>query len=197
MMPAGRPRAFDVDKALGSALELFWRHGYEGTSLAMLTEAMGINTPSLYAAFGNKEELFSRALERYLQNPASHMDGALKEPTARKVAENILRGSINLVTHPDHPAGGCLLIRGGIATGPLNDSISRQLSACRAKGEEMMRERFERALAEGDLPPSASAEKLARFLMTLNCGFSVQAAAGATRRQLEEMADMAMQSWPS
>jgi AcrR family transcriptional regulator len=117
MMPAGRPRAFDVDKALDSALELFWTHGYEGTSLAMLTEAMGINVPSLYAAFGNKETLFRKALERYLATPASYMAGALREPTARAVAEKVLSGSIELVTHPNNP-GGCLLVQGAMAASP-------------------------------------------------------------------------------
>lgn len=196
-MPAGRPRVFDVEQALERALELFWRHGYEGTSLAMLTGAMGINTPSLYAAFGNKEQLFRSALERYLGAPASYMAGALSEPTARRVAERALAGSIELVTHPDHPAGGCLLVRGALATGPGSDAISRELSAVRAGGEDALCERFERAKKEGDLPPNADAAALARYLMTLNCGFSVQAAGGATRAQLEEIARLALQCWPS
>ena len=196
-MPAGRPRVFDIDRALDAALELFWRHGYEGTSLAMLTRAMGINTPSLYAAFGNKEALFRKALERYLSSPAAYMVGALSEPTARRVAERVLSGSIDLATNANHPAGGCLLVRGAIATGPGNDAIRSTLGAVRAGGEVAMRARFERAIAEGDLPDSANAEQLARYLMTLNCGFSVQAAGGATRAQLEEMAHMALQNWPS
>ena len=196
-MPAGRPRVFDIDKALDTALALFWRHGYEGTSLAMLTRAMGINTPSLYAAFGNKEALFRKALERYLTAPASYMPGALSEPTARRVAEKVLSGSIELATNPDHPAGGCMLVRGALATGPGNDAIRNVLGAVRAAGEVALRARFERAIEEGDLPDSANAEQLARYLMTLNCGFSVQAAGGATREQLEEMAHMALQNWPS
>ena len=196
-MPAGRPRVFDVNEALERALELFWRHGYEGTSLAMLTKAMGINTPSLYAAFGNKEELFRRALNFYLESPASYMMAALAQPTARLVAQSVLSGSIELATHPDHPAGGCMLVRGAIATGPGSDAIQRELSAVRAQGELWMRERFERAINEGDLPSDADAAQLARYLMTLNCGFSVQAAGGATREQLEEVAALALSCWPS
>src|SRR5437867_1876189 len=96
-MPKGRPREFDAEQALDAALLLFWRHGYEGTSLAALTDAMGINTPSLYAAFGSKEMLFRRALDRYLQKPASYLPTALKEPTARGAAEKILSGAINMV----------------------------------------------------------------------------------------------------
>lgn len=195
-MPAGRPRVFDVQEALARALELFWKHGYEGTSLAMLTSAMGINTPSLYSAFGNKEQLFRRALAFYLESPASYMTAALAQPTARGVAEQVLKGSIELATHPDHPAGGCLLVRGAIATGPSSDAISRELSAVRAAGEVMMRERFERAIAEGDLAADADVAALARYVMTLNCGFSVQAAGGATRAQLEEVAAFALRAWP-
>src|SRR5437763_6915540 len=104
-MPKGRPRQFDTRKALDAALRLFWRHGYEGTSLAALTEAMGINVPSLYAAFGNKEELFRRALDRYIQQPASYLRKALEQPTARAAAEQALRGAIGMTMNPRHPHG--------------------------------------------------------------------------------------------
>jgi len=95
-MPKGRPRQFDIDQALDKALLLFWRHGYEGTSLSSLTRAMGINVPSLYAAFGNKESLFKKALQRYLQNPASYLPKALEEPTARRAVEKLFQGAINM-----------------------------------------------------------------------------------------------------
>ncbi|HEX8235022.1 MAG TPA: TetR/AcrR family transcriptional regulator [Abditibacteriaceae bacterium] len=195
-MPAGRPRNFDVDKALDCALQLFWRHGYEGTSLSMLTEAMGINVPSLYAAFGNKETLFRKALEWYLESPASYMANALKEPTARRVAEKVMSGSIELATHPNNP-GGCLLVQGAMAASPEGAPIRHTLSQVRAAGEAAMRQRFERAKREGDLPASADAARLARFVMTMNCGFAVQAAGGASRSQLKEVAKIAMQCWPS
>src|SRR5947209_18177656 len=99
-MPLGRPREFDVEKALDAALLLFWRRGYEGTSLAALTSAMGINVPSLYAAFGNKEALFRKVLERYLQRPASYLPTALQEPTARRHAEQLFRGAIDMDMNP-------------------------------------------------------------------------------------------------
>jgi AcrR family transcriptional regulator len=95
-MPGGRPRQFDTQKALDAALLLFWRHGYEGTSLAVLTRAMCINVPSLYAAFGNKETLFRKALDRYLQKPASYLPRALEAPTARRAVENLFRGAIDV-----------------------------------------------------------------------------------------------------
>src|ERR687895_845688 len=93
--PAGRPREFDQDEALDTALEVFWRQGYEGTSLGELTVAMGINRPSLYAAFGNKEALFRKALDRYVDGPAAYTREALHEPSARAVVERLLRGAID------------------------------------------------------------------------------------------------------
>src|SRR5262252_1533238 len=101
----GRPRAFDIDDALDRALEVFWRKGYEGASLPDLTKAMGINRPSLYAAFGNKEALFRRAIERYVEGPGCHVREAIDEPTARKVVERLLRGSIDLITDVRKPRG--------------------------------------------------------------------------------------------
>src|SRR5215471_7179983 len=112
-MPGGRPREFDTDKALDRALEVFWRKGYEGTSLPDLTEAMGINRPSLYAAFGNKEQLFRRVIDRYVEGPASYFRESLAEPTARGAAERLLTRSIDLVTDPQGP-GGCLLVQGAL-----------------------------------------------------------------------------------
>src|SRR5215831_8070971 len=104
-MPGGRPRTFDMDKALDDALEVFWRKGYEGASLSDLTEAMGINRPSLYAAFGNKEGLFRRVLARYVEGPAAYVLNALEEPTVRGVAEELLNRAVDLVTEPRNPSG--------------------------------------------------------------------------------------------
>jgi AcrR family transcriptional regulator len=194
-MPKGRPREFDASKALDAALLLFWRHGYEGTSLAALTDAMGINVPSLYAAFGNKEMLFRKALDRYVQKPASYLPAALQEPTARRAAEKLLSGAIDMVMNPRHP-DGCLLIQGALASGPVADSIRKELSRRRAGAESAVRRRFERALAEADLPASANPAQLARYIITVIWGLSVQAAGGATRAELKEVAELAMRSWP-
>ena len=192
----GRPREFDTEKALDAALLLFWRHGYEGTSLAALTQAMGINVPSLYAAFGNKEELFKKVLDRYIQRPASYLPNSLKEPTARAVVEKLFRGAIDMVMSPRHP-DGCLLVQGALASGPLGESVTQELSRRRAGAEAALRGRFERALAESDLPSDADPAGLARYIITVLWGMSVQASGGATRAQLRETGDMALRAWPA
>jgi AcrR family transcriptional regulator len=194
-MPKGRPREFDVDAALDEALLLFWRQGYDGTSLAALADAMGVNMPSLYAAFGNKEALFKRAVERYLQRPASYLPLALEEPTARRATEKLFSGAIKMVMHPRHP-DGCLLVHGALASGPATESIRAHLNQRRLGAEAAIRRRFERAQQEGDLPVDANPAKLARFIVTVIWGLAVQAAGGATRAQLKEVAETAMQAWP-
>ena len=195
-MARGRPRSFDTDQALDAALLLFWRHGYEGTSLAALTEAMGINGPSLYAAFGNKETLFQKAIDRYIQHPASYLCKAMQAPTARAAAEQALHGAIKMAMHPRNPSG-CLLVQGALASSPLSESIRTELSRRRSAGEAAVRERFELAAAAGDLPADADPAKLARYLMTVIWGMAVQAAGGANRAQLTEIAEMAMRAWPA
>src|SRR6266571_4767093 len=123
-MPVGRPRAFDIDKALDRALRVFWRKGYEGATLSDLTKAMGINRPSLYAAFGNKEDLFRKALDRYAQGPAAYVREALSKPTARAVAQALLGGTVDLLTDPRNPHG-CLMVQGTLACGTPTESVRR------------------------------------------------------------------------
>ncbi len=195
-MPRGRPRKFDLDEALEAALLIFWRHGYEGASLAALAGAMGINMPSLYAAFGNKEMLFQKALDRYLAGPASYLPKALKASTARCAAEKLFRGAIDMVMHPRHP-DGCMLVQGALASGPVADSIRKRLSLTRAAAEAAVRHRFELAIAEGDLSAEVDPTILARYIITVLWGLSVQAAGGATRAHLNEVAQLAMRSWPA
>src|SRR6266852_7317105 len=112
-MPIGRPRAFDIDKALDKALKVFWRKGFEGTSLPDLTKAMGINRPSLYAAFGNKEELFRKVLDRYVNGPLAYFGKALASPKARDVIEQIFFGAARMADDPKIPAG-CLMVQGAL-----------------------------------------------------------------------------------
>ena len=194
-MPKGRPREFDVDKALDCALRVFWRRGYEGATLPDLTAAMGINRPSLYAAFGSKEELFRKALDRYVEGPAAFVREALNEPTARAVAERLLGGTIDLVTDRRNPRG-CLIVQGALACGETAESVRRELAARRVAGEVAVRQRFERARADGDLPAEAEAADLARFVVTVMRGMAVQAAGGASREDLRRVAELALRAWP-
>jgi AcrR family transcriptional regulator len=191
----GRPREFDTDKALDAALEVFWRKGYEGASLPDLTEAMGINRPSLYAAFGNKEALFRKVVARYVEGPAGCMRRAFEEPTARAVAERLLMSGIDLMTEPNKPRG-CLLVQGALVCGDEADCVRQELVARRQSGEAAIRKRFERAKKEGDLPPDTDAADLARYLVTVMRGLAVEATGGATRRELRRVADVALRAWP-
>ena len=192
----GRPRAFDIDQALDRALNVFWRKGYEGTSLDDLTRSMKINRPSLYAAFGNKENLFRRALQRYSAGPAAHVCRALEAPTARAVAGQMLIGTVDLLTHPRHPRG-CLIVQGALACGDASETVQRELAKHREQGVVALRKRFERARREGDLPRKVNAADLARYVSTIAHGLSVQAASGATRVELLRVVRTAMRALPA
>jgi AcrR family transcriptional regulator len=192
----GRPRGFDADEALGRALEVFWRQGYEGASLTDLTEAMGITRTSMYAAYGNKEELFRRALERYTLGPASYGLRALEEPTARAVAEHVLLGAVQATTRPDRPAG-CLCVQGALATGEGGQAAHDALVAWRRDGEEALRARFARAREEGDLPVGSDPSLLARYISVVVYGIAVQAATGVPGEDLRRIIDLALQAWPT
>jgi AcrR family transcriptional regulator len=192
----GRPREFDTEKALNAALQVFWRKGFEGTTLPDLTAAMGINRPSLYSAFGNKKELFRKVVARYVEGPAACMRKALAEPTARAVAECLLLGGVDLMTEPNKPRG-CLLVQGALACGDEADCIRRELSAKRQSGEAAIRKRFEGAKAEGDLPRNVDPADLARYLVTVMRGLAVQAAGGASRRELRRVAELVLGNWPT
>jgi AcrR family transcriptional regulator len=194
-MPIGRPRAFDIDQALDRALKVFWRKGYEGASLPDLTRAMGINRPSLYAAFGNKEALFRKVLDRYAEGPAAYVREALDARTGRAVAERLLRGSADLLTNPRNPRG-CLMVQGALACSQAAESVQRELVARRAAAEVALRQRFERARADGDMPPDANPGDLARYLITVIRGMAVQAAGGASRDELRRIVKLALRVWP-
>ncbi len=191
----GRHREFDVDKALDAALRVFWRKGYEGASYADLTAATGVERPALYSAFGNKEALFRRALERYYDRYLDYIPAALALPTAREVAAHILYNAADLNTrYPDHT--GCLGIGGVLAGSDDAEPVRQALIAARAAGEAQLRERFERAQAEGDLAKTAKPAALAAFVMAVLHGMAVQAKAGFSRETLEAVVDQALATWP-
>lgn len=193
--PIGRPRGFDTDEALERALLVFWEQGYEGASLADLTSAMGITKTSMYAAFGNKEQLFREALRRYTEGPASYGQRALEQPTAHAVATSLLNGAVQTTTRPECPSG-CLGVQGSLAAGDLGRPARDALIEWRNDARLRLEERFRRAVEEGDLPHDTDAARLARYLMTVAFGIAVQAASGVSRDDLQEVADTALRAWP-
>jgi AcrR family transcriptional regulator len=195
-MPSGRLRQFDAEEALDRAMEVFWRRGYAGATLPELTAAMGINRPSLYAAFGNKEELFRKALDRYWAGPAAFVAEALNEPTARDVAEGLFCGMVRLYGDRRNPRG-CLMVHGALACGEEAEPIRRELAARREAAVTAIRERFERAMRDGDLPEGTDCASLARFVATIMQGLAVQAASGATETELRRVSELALRAWPA
>ncbi|GLY46597.1 TetR/AcrR family transcriptional regulator [Lentzea sp. NBRC 102530] len=195
MTAIGRPRSFDADEALEAAMLVFWRHGYEGASLTDLTAAMGITRTSMYAAFGNKEELFRKALARYDDGPASYALRAVDEPTAHEVAKAFLEGAVLTTTRPDGPQG-CLGVQGSLAAGEAAETARQILAEWRDKGRRLLETRFRRAVSEGDLPTGTDAGRLALYVITVGFGISVQAASGVSRADLRGIADTALHNWP-
>ncbi|MFI5931746.1 TetR/AcrR family transcriptional regulator [Actinoplanes sp. NPDC051494] len=193
--PIGRPRGFDADAALERAMLVFWERGYDGVSLSDLARSMGITKTSLYAAFGNKDDLFRKALERYAEGPAGYGAQALEQPTAREVAAAYLAGSLAATTYPGKPAG-CLAVQGFVAAAHLDQTLRDALAHYRAEDRARLRDRFQRAIDEGDLPAGADPDVLARHLMTTADGIAVQASGGATRDEIQLVTDAILRSWP-
>jgi AcrR family transcriptional regulator len=191
----GRPRGFDADEALERAMLVFWQHGYEGASTANLTQAMGISTTSMYAAFGNKEKLFRKVLERYTDGPSDYLARALEEPTALAVATEILAGVVRTTTRPAGPQG-CLGVQGALTVSDAGREVRDLLIAWRNDGCSRVRDRFRRAVDEGDLPPDTDPALLARYVTTFAYGIAVQAASGLGHDQLQQLADAALRDWP-
>jgi len=191
----GRPREFCVEEALAAALRVFWSKGYEGASLSDLTEAMGITRPSLYAAFGNKESLFRKALDLYEREKLAYIAEALAAPTSRAVAERLLYGALEMQTSESEPKG-CLRVISSVACGAEAESIRSEVLKRRASSQTALKERLERAKAEGDLPEHVDGESLANYLGALLQGMAVQAGGGASREQLRNLVETSLAMWP-
>jgi AcrR family transcriptional regulator len=191
----GRPRAFDPNAALERAMHVFWAKGYEGASLSNLTRAMRINRPSLYAAFGNKEQLFRKVLDRYVDGPLAYFGKALAAPRARDVVEQIFLGAARMAGDPRLPSG-CLMVQGALAVGNAARSVRKEAAGRRAAGEVALCRRLQRAKREGDLPKKSDPTELARYVMTVLQGMAVQGANGAGRDQLSRVAQIALRAWP-
>ncbi len=177
-------------------MDVFWRHGYEGASMAELTKAMGLNSPSIYVAFGSKRGLFDAVLDRYRRRRGAYRDWLLAGATAREVAERMLLGAVEWLTDSNETRG-CLLLQAGLSAGVNNQAIPLALADQRGGMREALAERFKRAQAEGDLPSNTDPAALARYLQTVFFGLAVQAAEGSSRPELDETAERALMGWPA
>ncbi|MCX5529718.1 TetR/AcrR family transcriptional regulator [Streptomyces sp. NBC_00006] len=196
MASRGRPRGFDRDRALEQALHVFWEHGYQGASMAALTSAMGIKSPSLYAAYGSKEELFREALALYAATEGSYTRRALDEqPTARASVEAALRDNAAAYTDPATPRGCLVILAAPLAT-PDSADVADTLARLRTQTREAIQSRIERGIADGDLPADTDAARLAAFYATVLNGLSLQARDGASLAALNTVIDQAMHCWP-
>ena len=192
--PRGRPRSFDRDAALASAMDVFWRKGFESTSITDLTEAMGINPPSLYSAFGDKEKLFLEAIEAYQQRRGDSCPYA-DQPTARGAVEVLLTYIAEDLTESSHPRG-CLMMMAATTAANTSPALQKVLTQKRAAARDSLRARIKRGIEEGDVPPDADASALADFYSTILTGMSLQARDGASRKSLMATVERAMSLFP-
>jgi len=177
-------------------MTVFWHNGYEGASMSELTAAMGINSPSLYACFGNKEGLFRAVLKRYDERRKSFMEHVMAAPDVGQMAERFLHGVADFAadTSGKNPPG-CLLLQSGLSCG--EESIPDELARHRAEKEMVLRGKLEAARKKGELSKETDPASLARYLVTVSNGLCVQAASGATARELHAVADLALKAWPA
>lgn len=195
MTERGRPRSFDRAAALRRAMEVFWAQGYDGTSMADLTAAMDVNSPSIYAAFGSKEKLFREAVVLYRATEGGRIWGAMTTaPSARAAIETVLRVSAEEFTRPSKPRG-CLVVLGALHADDANEAVHRELQEYRAENMTALLRRFKRGVAEGELPDGPDWRAIATFYITVQQGMSLQARDGASRKALLAVADCAMAAW--
>ena len=194
--PRGRPREFNQDKALAAALLLFWKQGYEGTSLAQLTKAMKITAPSLYAAFGSKAQLYRQTLELYQTTHGDPLAQALQATgPARKVVEKLLTTAALQFSRAEFPSG-CLVANGALRCGRAHRAAAAATSTLRRVSQDALAQRLAQAVSAGELPRATEPAELAAFYAAVIQGMSVQAVDGATRKQLLKLATLAMAAWP-
>jgi AcrR family transcriptional regulator len=193
----GRPRSFDRDEALEHAMLAFWRYGYDTTSLAELTQAMGITPPSLYAAFGDKEALFLEAVRRYGETDGAYAERALtEEPTAYAAVDRLLRDAATVFANPARPRG-CLVISAATNCTPRSDAVQAALRDLRRAGERAIADRIAQGIALGELPPTTDPGELAKYVAAVVQGMSQLARDGADADQLRLVAETSIRAWPA
>lgn len=195
----GRPRAFDRDKALCIARDLFWRHGFEGTSTTQLTEAMGISQPSLYGTFGSKEALYREAVGLYLARFS--LEGFLGRPgmadlPARKAIEAALFDAAERFGDSNAPAPGCMVALAGLQGGAAHQSVFKEMVNIRVQSQLALRARLLVACKRGELPAKTDIDTLASYFAMIIQGMAIQAHDGSDSRELKRLAKLAMTAWP-
>jgi AcrR family transcriptional regulator len=195
-MPRGRTREFDADKALDCAVDVFWRQGYDGTSISDLTAAMGINPPSLYAAFGNKRELFNKVMDRYMESRLAAREVILSMDSATEATREFLRSFAMDGTMPSRPKG-CLMVQGALTCSDANRDVATQLAGMRHDDQEGLQRIYKRAVASGEFPPHCDPAALAAYVASVAQGISVQAGGGASRNELLKVAELALAALPT
>jgi AcrR family transcriptional regulator len=192
----GRPATFDRDSALDAAVALFWRHGYDGTSIAMLTEAMGATAPTLYSAFGSKEALYCESLRRYRERELQAIAQKISEsPTVYRMVQVFLRASAIRFSSAEG-GRGCMISIGAVQCGPDGQAAADATAAGRAQALEGLIALIDTAKAKGEIPDKTDSEALARFYTAVVQGMAVQATDGASADELNALVDIALSSWP-
>ena len=195
MAVRGRPRRFDREKALIAAMRLFWQKGYTATSMADLYQAMGINSPSLYGAYGSKEDLYQEVINYYVQQMAPRIWSVLASAdSAYEGVAGWLNCSAEVLTCKDFPPG-CMVTLSTVAS-EGNERLGACVTRCRLEGQQILADRLKQAVAEGELPEATDTRALAQMYVSLQQGMSLQARDGASREDLRKVARLAMNLWP-
>lgn len=195
MPERGRPRSFDKQHALARAMEVFWEKGYEGTSMADLTSVMEITAPSIYAAFGNKEDLFREALALYVSTEGAELlRPVLAAPSAYEAIQSLLMESARIYTRKNRPTG-CLVVMSALQGGAAVDTVRGELATKRMRNVDDLAKLLSRGVKTGEIPATADLKAMARFYVTVQEGMSIQARDGASRQALESVAHSALAAW--
>jgi AcrR family transcriptional regulator len=192
----GRPRGFNRETALRAAMLLFWRQGFDGTSYTDLTRATGMSKPTIYATFGDKVELFRKAMIFYVEQATTVCQEALEQPTAREAVEACLRLARGLNDKTDEPMV-CFLVQGALTGSADTQELRAEMGALQRQATQLLQKRLEQGKRKGELPSTANTKVMAEYFTSIVTGLSVQASNGASTRDLHQVIEMAMTSWPS
>jgi AcrR family transcriptional regulator len=195
MAELGRPRSFDKEVALARAMDVFWNKGYQGASMSELMAAMGIGAPSLYAAFGSKEELFRAAVAHYRVHEGNMIWAQIEAAqTAFEAVRGLLMETARVFTRPKRPRG-CLIVLSALHADEMSETVRRELIRLRADNAAMLSARIQRGIEAGEIAADADPKIIGNYYVTVQQGMSIQARDGANRALLEMIATAALAAW--